>query len=393
MVDLAAVNLISGVASLHEVFMRGQGVRIGVVDAQVRDPLNESFVAETFTIRPRRRGGAGARTHGDDMLDLLRQTAPEARAILAEVAESDGLVYRRSVAAGIEALEGRDIDVALVSLEFKRLPERCSTANPCEACTAAKRWAESVIVVVAAGNRGEVGYTCPAAEAGQALVVVASEGPRDSDAHLDEGQSGTSVSAALTAGGIALLRGAFPDLEQDELKTALFATATGSGVSRLRFFHFFRAYRYLQLTRAGGSADEHAAQTLMDAHSSAIADAQAGATDGSEALAVLEQALLIAPWSAQLNGCRAALLSSYSPDEGLAGISEAIRLEWDLPWLHRELARQLDARGLVGAAVVEREIAEHLDADELGRAHRALMAGLAAQPPLTPPVGTEPAQV
>ncbi len=376
MVSLDTVNMTVGIAGLHELGVRGHGARIGVVDAQLCDPQNLAYVEESVIIRPRRRRRDGERTHGDDMLDLLRGIAPEARVVLAEVAEGDGLIFRPSVADGFKALEGRGLTAVLASLEIRRTPERCSTEQPCAACTAARDLARSTVVVIAAGNRGEAGYTCPAAEAGDAIVVTASVGPRDGDASPGEGQSGTSVSAAITVGGVALLRGAFPGLDTGLLRAALNATATtiGGGARRL---HFFRAFRCIEHVLASGTADERRAQAVVDDNLALLTSPATRV--GAEALEVLNRALRYAPWSAELRARQAIALSVSAPDKGLWNIAEALRLDWELPWLHRELARQLDALGLFGGAV-EREVAAHLDAGETGRALRTLRRSLSLEP-------------
>lgn len=373
MVFLDTVLLQMGVLALHELGMKGAGARLGVVDARACDPRHEEYIEESLAIRPRGRVREGKRTHADDMLDLVRETAPEARVVLAEVAETDGLVFRKSVAEGILALEGRGLGVVLASLEFRRVPERCSPESPCEPCLAARRMAGLAVMVIAAGNRGELGYTCPAAGAGsEAYVVVATDGPRDSGAVEREGQSGTSVSAAVLAGGVALLQGAIPDLGRDELREALWATATQK--RGMVGFHFYRAFGHILHVREGGVADGEEAQRIVNDNLDVLQDAGCGASDGVAALDVLEQALRFAPWSAELRGRRARLLARAQSAAGFVEILEAIRLQWDKGWLHRVLADFLDAFHQPGGDV-ERLVADLLDSGDVGGAQRAMREG------------------
>lgn len=393
----AALQLLDGQAGLHELGLTGRNQVVGFLDADLTEEGLEPFVAAR--LGQRLRGANAGRTHGDQMATALIQAGPGARLLCYNVFNRHGVVTRDSIATGMAALRA-DPRVRLinVSLQIKRIPQRCSSALPCTACRCLRDAVDAgLIVVVAGGNQGPpapgtpeeaIGtVTCPAAESG-ALIVAATTGPPGSSENgSEDGEpvSGTSVSSAMTTGSIALLLEAFPDLTATALRAALEATATALpnvprdavGFGRP---HYFRAFRWLEHRRSGGCVDIPEAERLANAaiaRLGAVSPAQPLGAVPADVSEDLERALALAPWSSQLHLWRGLVAEGPKPHLALLAGAEAVRLEWAQPGPHLLLSRLLARRGDARGAAVEERIARLLEAGDPLKAADALFAAQA----------------
>jgi subtilisin family serine protease len=209
--------------------------------------------------------------HGTHLAGIVAAVAPQARLVNVKVADSDGSTSLGRLLAGIDWVVRRG-DVDVLNLAFGAEPEGSYRDDPL-AFAAERAWQRGVVVVVAAGNGGaeaagldtpahdpsviaagasDIGGTAELEDDGVALFSSHGSAERTPDvvapgaaivstrvvgSFLDEhfpdarvGEdgfrgSGTSQAAAVVAGAAALLVGARPGLEPDQVKALLRAGA------------------------------------------------------------------------------------------------------------------------------------------------------------------------
>jgi len=343
----------AGVAGVWERKIHGEGVTVAVLDSGVReDRLGDRLVwSENLTDDP---GPNDTLGHGTEMAAFIVGFAPKAKVASIKVIDEDGVTRDRVIRAlELCAKRSAEIGVVNVSLGIRRRFWRwtsCKADRLCTLCTKTNELARAgLMIVVAAGNLGPGPdtLTCPAMAA-DALSVGASAVTAPGlvggflARHftsfyygLGEGSTGTSVSAALTSGGVALLVSAFPDVTLAEIKDATQTTATRQeGEDGPREVHWYRTYKLIDHRRRGQTFDPRLGYT----HYQAGLELRKGGND-ARSIAEFEAAVSLAPTSAYFyNELGRAYLAGNAIERSFAAFQEAVRLHWKLAAAHNNLA-------------------------------------------------------
>jgi len=232
----------------------------------------------------------------------------------------------------------------------------CKADKLCSLCTKVNELAHAGLrIVVAVGNQGPGPdtLTCPAM-AYCAFSVSASETDylppgrmgrflkRNLTGfyyYMGKGWTGTSVSAALVSGGVALLVSAFPDLRVAEIKDATKLTATRLGdEDGPREAHWYRAYKLIDHRRAGRTFDPDLGYKHYQA---GLERGRLG--DYAASIVELEAAVALAPTSATFyDDLGVAQLRVGDVERALVTFRESLRLHWKLVAAHYHFAWVLE---------------------------------------------------
>ncbi|MEW6659564.1 MAG: S8 family serine peptidase [Thermodesulfobacteriota bacterium] len=262
-----------GISALWEKGIHGEGITVAVLDSGVNEEVLGVRLAWKIDLtsdnNPRDLLG-----HGTEMSKFILGYADRAQIGSIKVIDKCGLVTREVLIRALECCVERypEIRVINISAGIRRRFWRwcwCTHDKPCNLCAMVNEVADlGLIVVAAAGNLGPGidTLTCPGNAAGAYTIGASGKFPTSNWGRilekyfpwlyyrLGEGSTGTSVSAALVSGALAILLSGLPDLKFNEIKEAIGITATllQDGV---REGHYYRAYKLLQHKRLGKPFD------------------------------------------------------------------------------------------------------------------------------------------
>jgi serine protease AprX len=323
--------------------------------------------------------------HGTSMAEAILQFAPSARIASVKVFARDGTAARDTVAAALTVCRDRrsELGVVLLSLGFRRRLlgwVSCTYERPCALCTTVNEVVDQgLIVVAAAGNLGPRPdtLTCPG-HAEKAITVGAYEKiaaapergvqatamtwlKRLLPSRYYSAEAGTSLAAARTAGGIAVLLSALPRLAREDILAATRETATLMAAepheAGARIPHWYRAYKYLCHRRASKAIDVSRAQALCDAGWKLC---NVGKFEQAcESFAAAAECVPTS-WGAQ-SALGRAHLEAGDLTAAIDAFTEAIRLHWAAAEPHNGLGVALARRGHLASALHEYGIACELD--------------------------------
>ena len=341
MIDQSEIALSSGVNALWDIGVEGEGVTVAVLDSGVRreDLGNRLVWAVDLTndANPWNVTGDGASaSHGTEMSKFILGFAPKAQIASIKVIDKDTprMPERQVIIRGLEDCQQNHPEIKVANISLSVSPKLststwCTPERLCSLCLKTNEVVSLGLVAVAAvGNWGSGLHkiTCPG-NATEALTVGALESRSWLNPTLaGKGHSGTSVSAALVSGGVALLCSALPDLEMSDIKEALAITVTrldaptnavGHGKP-----HYYRAYKLLQHKRAGLAFDPIRALEHFEAGKSLEASGNI-----EESLQELEKAVALAPTSSTFHDTLGfAYLNQGHSERALELLREAVRL-------------------------------------------------------------------
>jgi len=360
-----------GAIPLWDIGVRGAGIVIAVLDSGVnREFLAETLISEIdFTTDHDPTDFTG---HGTDMSRTITKIAPGSRIANVKVADKWNRAERDSVIRGLEYCRRNSPPIRVVNMSLEFSPRifwfwRCTPEKPCNVCLKVNELASlGLIVVAAAGNTGLPYLSCPARAVG-AYPIPAIEGKRNPflDGAIEDHSSiravsGTSVSAAVTSGGIALLLSALPDLTLAEIREATFgAGRTVKHHNNMRIAHFYRTYRLLNHKRSGKHVSEKIATTHFE-----LGRSLREAGDNAGAISELRKAIELAPYSNNFhNELGGAYGQAGQLEEARLAFQEALRLEWFLAESHFNLGMVLEKLGLWGKAIDHWLVGSAIDFD------------------------------
>lgn len=237
--SFADLDLESGYSRLWARGIVGRGVSVAVLDTGV-EPVGElrDYIAATRDFTGEGYVGRdGEQSHGTAIAAIVHAVAPEARILGLKVLPSGRRARRQDSVAAlqycVERLPRGSVVVLALSFPATRFlfwgihqPDQCLLCKAVDSAVVA-----GLHVVVASGNEGSRGITCPAT-AERAVTVGASQTPAQADWWKSVSpfrlwwlkqtgwlgkRFGTSFSAAYVAGGIALVVSAVPDLTERDL--------------------------------------------------------------------------------------------------------------------------------------------------------------------------------
>lgn len=373
-----------GVVPLWQLGFQGDGVKVAVIDSGVAPDQFPDRIA--WAIDLGEEGDPGDQIgHGTSISQAILQFAPHARIASIKVFARDGTLTRKAVLRALAVCLDRREEIRLVtiSLSFRRrflFWTSCTPERPCSLCSNVNAAVDKgLIVVAAAGNLGPGmdTVTCPGyAEKVFSVGAYERKPPKASGRvasllkrllpslyQTQRAEAGTSLAAARTAGGIALLLSALPDLRREEVLAAMRATATaiggkphetGAGVP-----HWYRAYTYVRYMRAHKTFDLERAQAH---HASGRELYKAGQFKESRESFAAAVECVPTSWVAH-NELGLAYLQSTDLDAAAGAFSEAIKLHYVAAEPHNNLGVALARMGRLREALREYEIASQLDPD------------------------------
>ena len=272
-----------GARSLWQQGITGAGINVALIDTGVApvDALSNQIVAAVDLSSEQFDEGTSfldANGHGTHLAGIIagkgssgfRGVAPDAGIVSIKVADREGKVSLESVISGIDwvVASANDLDIRVLNIALDAGEVDTHEAQALEAAVE-RAWSAGIVVVTAAGNDGvesgslnspasnpfviavagveaiESGFVVPdwasvgtesrrpdLAAPGSHIQSLRAPGS-DADTNNPEGYvdeelflgSGSSQSAAVTAGAVALLLEARPELTPDQVKSLLIQTA------------------------------------------------------------------------------------------------------------------------------------------------------------------------
>lgn len=325
--------------------------------------------------------------HGTQMSQFILGYAPKAKIVSVRVVDKAGTVDRDTLIRGLDFCASHYPEIRVVNISLGILRRFgpwawCTEEKPCRLCAKANEVASTgLIVIAAAGNRKMLRLprlssdtvNCPGnakevftvGATGKAITKRSGRLLRILSPSVyykgGSGHSGTSVSAAHSSGGIALLLSDIDNLTLREIKNALIATATpllgepkGTGGGRI---HFYRGYKLLTHRRAGKSFDP----VIADRHYlKGVILRQAG--DERASLDEFRKAVEFSPTNVVFhNELGVAYLHGHMVWRALEHFREAVRINWWSAIPHGNLGIALERLGRKAEALKHYEMALELD--------------------------------
>lgn len=369
-----------GVYALWEKGIHGEGITVAVLDSGAKEEIlgdRLAWEADLTTDNdPRDLLG-----HGTEMCKFILGYADRSRITSIKVIDKASLVMRDVLIRALELCAERypEIRVVNISLGIRRRFWRwcwCTFDKPCNLCSKINEVVDlGLIVVAAAGNLGPGldTITCPGMAVGAYTIGALEHFPKNKWLRLlrktipslyyrlGRGHSGTSVSAAMVSGGIALLLSALPGLTLKEIREAIRVTSTRLSASPHEvgagYGHYYRAYKLLLHNRTDKLFDPERAIQHFEA-------GQVHCKKGNikESLREFENAVELAPTSfAFYNDLGLAYLQENDLEKALSSLLESVRLHWRSAISHNNLGAVLERMGRKDEAVEHYRIAIQID--------------------------------
>lgn len=386
-----------GVTALWEKGIHGEGITVAVLDSGVNEEVLGDRLAWKMDLtsdnNPKDFLG-----HGTEMSKFILGYAGRSQIGSIKVIDKCGLVTREVLIRALECCVERypEIRVINLSVGIRRRFWRwcwCTHDKPCDLCAMVNEVADlGLIVVAAAGNLGPGidTLTCPGMAVGACSVGASAKRPANKWGRLlektipwlyyrlpGEGHTGTSVSAACTSGGMALLLSALPNLKSREIEEATRITATQLQDGALET-HYYRAYKLLQHKRSGKPFDPDRA--TQHAERGLYLRAQ---EEHKESVGEFEKAVELAPTSSDFYGeLGIAYLQINDLENALAALQESVRLHWKSAISHNNLGAVLERMGQLNEAFRQYNLAVQMDpeceeaATNIGRLTQMIFTGV-----------------
>ncbi len=390
-----------GVDALWEKGIHGDGITVALLDSGVRKEILGDRLAWEVNLTTDK-NESDLLGHGTTMCTFILGYADRAQIGSIKVVDKDGLVTRDVLISALELCADRypKIRVVNISLGIRRRLWRwcsCTFDKPCKLCLKVNQVVDlGLIVVAAAGNLGPGldTITCPGMAVGAYTIGALEYIPKPKwwkllrqtipslYYRLGSGHSGTSVSAAMTSGGIALLLSAIPDLKINEIRKAFRITATqlnapshevGAGQG-----HYYRTYKLLLHKRSNKPFDPERATQYFE-RGQVLRDKG----NNKESLREFEKAVELAPTSFVFyNDLGLAYLQENAPEKALVALQESIKLHWQAAISHNNLGVVLEKLNRKDEALAHYRIAMQLDsgleqaAYNIGRLTRIIHTGV-----------------
>ncbi|MHA1287509.1 MAG: S8 family peptidase [Candidatus Thorarchaeota archaeon] len=231
----------------------GKGVKVCIVDTGVGPHSDLKPLTAQWDFVNNDNDATDDHGHGTHVAGIVasqdatyKGVAPDASLMAAKVLDASGSGSYDDVIAGIEWCHDNGADVVSISLGGQAYKSNCDSNILAQ--TVNQVVSDGVVVSVAAGNDGTDGLTTPACASGAIAVGavdkngnvpwwssrgeemdIAAPGVDITSLYLNNGlttMSGTSMACPHVSGVSALLLSAKPTLTVDEVKTALYTTAT-----------------------------------------------------------------------------------------------------------------------------------------------------------------------
>lgn len=375
-----------GAFSLWEKGIYGEGITVAVLDSGVNE---EGVVGEQLAWRVDLTGETqlgDLSGHGTQMSEFILGYAPKAKIVSVRVVDKDGLVTRDALVRGLEFCaehypEIRVVNVSLGIIHRFASWTWCTMEKPCSLCSKTNEVvASGLIVVAAAGNRkislprlSHDTLKCPGNAKDAYTVGAVGRSPKNRRGKIlrkilpsfyyrsESSHTGTSVAAAFSSGGMALLLSAIDDLSMSEIREALDITATpligdprATGTGQV---HFYRGYKLLLHKRAGKLLDPELAYYHF---LTGLGLRQAGNTRKS--LSEFQRAIALEPTNQLFhNELGLAYLDGHMLWRALESFREAVRTGWQSAIPHDNLGLTLERLGRKEEALKHYEVALQLD--------------------------------